>query len=343
MKKLHKIKVFMDNGLVPEKGFEQNDEKKIDIKSRLTMFLYKYTIVWIVILTWIILYFLNDNFGTYANLTNVLRQAAFVGIGAIGMTFVIMGGGIDLSVSGILSLSAVIAVLLILKVGVLVGLLVALICGACLGIANGLVITKLNISPFIATLGMGYIYLAITFMITNQQVILVSSPAILNVGMGSLFGIPIPFIILVLCCLFCAFISKFTRYGRFVRSVGSSLKASKAAGVPVHRVTIFSYMILGLLTALSGIILSGYLSSAEGNMGIGYELDAIAAAVVGGTSLLGGKGTFLGTVAGSIFFAMISNALDLFGVESYWQYVATGLILIFAITLDGLKTRYQSR
>jgi ribose transport system permease protein len=102
-------------------------------------------------------------------------------------------------------------------------------------------------------------------------------------------------------------------------------------------------MILGLLTALSGIILSGYLSSAEGNMGIGYELDAIAAAVVGGTSLLGGKGTFLGTVAGSIFFAMISNALDLFGVESYWQYVATGLILIFAITLDGLKTRYQSR
>ncbi|WP_251554619.1 ABC transporter permease [Neobacillus muris] len=343
---MKKIKQFnaAENAFLVEDGLspEQDVKETASLKSILLKLLNEYTIVWIVILTGLILFISNEHFGTVGNLTSVLRQSAFVGIGAVGMTFVIMGGGIDLSVPGIVSLTAVIGAFLMPVAGVVVGLLAALLCGIFLGLINGMVIMRLKIPPFVATLGTGYVYLSIVFMITNEQVVMVNSPIILNVGMGSLLGIPIPFIILIACTLLCSFLSKCSRYGRLVRSIGSSLNATRAAGISVNRVTIFSYMVLGLLTALTGVILSGYLSSANGNMGTGYDLNTIAAAVVGGTSLQGGKGSFVGTLAGALFFSMISNALDLFGVGSYWQYVATGSVIIFAITLDGLKAKYKS-
>ncbi|MGG1691729.1 ABC transporter permease [Heyndrickxia ginsengihumi] len=338
---MEKIKVsndIIDHSVEGEES-ENNSKSSLGLSSKVFMLLNKYTIVWIVVLTGIVLYFLNGNFATFSNLTSVLRQSAFVGIGAIGMTFVIMGGGIDLSIPGIVSLTAVVTAMLVPSVGILTAVLAALLCGLAQGFLNGLVITKLNIPPFVATLGTGFVYLAIVFIITNQQVIPVTSMDVLNLGVGSLLGIPIPFIIFVLCTVFCIYLTKYTRYGRFIRAVGSKMEASVIAGVPVHRVIIFSFMVLGLMTSLTGVTLAGYLSAANGTMGTGYELQAIAAAVVGGTSLRGGNGTFIGTLAGSIFFAVISNALDLFGIGSYWQYIATGLIIIFAITLDGLKNK----
>jgi ribose/xylose/arabinose/galactoside ABC-type transport system permease subunit len=297
----------------------------------------RYTILWLLILAVVGTAVTNANFATPSNLLNVLRQSAFVGIGAAGMTFLIIAGAFDLSVAGVLALCAVIAAELILSTGIVAAVLVALLAGVLLGVVNGLVVTKLGVPPFVATLGLGYVYLAIVFIWTKDQLIIISSPQFLALGTGSFLGLPIPFIMLALSCLTCWLIVKYTRYGRFARAIGSNLKASTASGIPVTRVRIFAFAMVGLFTALAGLSLAGQLSSASGTMATGYELQTIAVAVVGGTSLRGGSGTFLGTLAGAVFFTVISNALDLFGLGSYWQYVATGLILILALAIEGMR------
>lgn len=296
-----------------------------------------YSIIILVIVTALILYLTNDFFGTYSNIMSVLRQSAFVGIGAIGMTLVIMGGGIDLSVPGVLALTAVTATITYPTLGLILSIIVSLTLGLFLGLINGVIITKLNIPPFIATLGLGYIYLFITYYLTNQTFVVVTSDFVLKSGISSLFGIPVPFLIFILLTFIFSFISSKTNFGRFIKAVGSNEKAAIASGIPVKNTIVLSYSFLGLLVAISGILLSGYLSMADGNMGSGYDLNTIAATVVGGTSLAGGKGKFTGTFAGALLFTMISNGLDLFGIGSYWQYIATGLILIGALTLDALR------
>ena len=300
----------------------------------------QYTIQWLLLLVVIILSATNSNFRQEANLLTVLRQASFAGIGAAGMTLLIIGGAFDLSVAGMLGLCGVVLGKLLPDHSIFAAVSLTLLLGALLGVVNGLVVTKVRVPAFIATLGMMYIYLAIGFIITNGQVVPVLNREFRRLGSGNLWGLPLPFIFMVATYLVLVGILNFTTYGRFVRAVGSNETASRVGGVPVDRVRIFAFALVGLCTGLAAVVLTAYLSSAQPNMATGYELRVIAAAVVGGTSLKGGQGTMFGTFAGALMFTVINNALNLFKVGAYWQYVAVGLIIIIALAIDALRHRF---
>ncbi|WP_119070561.1 ABC transporter permease [Aggregatilinea lenta] len=301
----------------------------------------QYTIQCLLLVVVIGLSLSNDNFRQEANILSVLRQTSFAGIGAAGMTLLIINGAFDLSVAGLLGLCGVVLAQILPDAGVLPAILVTILLGIGLGIANGLVVTKIKIPAFIATLGMMYIYLAIGFIITDGQVVPVTDKAFRKVGTGDFLGLPIPFLIMIVTYVVLFGIVKYTTYGRFIRAVGSNENASFAGGIPVDRVRIFAFALVGLCTGLAGIALTGYLSSAQPIMAEGYELRVIAAAVVGGTSLKGGSGTLFGTFTGALFFTVINNALNLFNVGAYWQYVAVGMIIITALGIEALRHRFS--
>ena len=300
----------------------------------------QYTIQWLLLIVVIGLSLTNNNFRQEANILSVLRQASFAGIGAAGMTLLIINGAFDLSVAGMLGLCGVVLAQILPDTGVLPAILVAILLGIALGIANGLVVTKIKIPAFIATLGMMYVYLAIGFIITDGQVVPVTDKAFRKVGTGNFLGLPIPFLIMIVIYVVLYGIVKYTTYGRFIRAVGSNENASFAGGIPVDRVRIFAFALVGLCTGLAGVALTGYLSSAQPIMADGYELRVIAAAVVGGTSLKGGSGTLFGTFTGAMFFTVINNALNLFNVVAYWQDGAVGTIIITALGLEALRHRF---
>lgn len=302
----------------------------------------EHTIQWLFVLCVIVLSFANSNFRQPANIQSVLLQSSFVGIGAAGMTLLIINGAFDLSVAGLLGLCGVVLAQAIPSVGAL-AVLLTLILGISLGVLNGLVVTKIKIPAFIATLGMMYVYLAIGFIITNGQVVAVRDEAFRALSTSEVIGIPVPFIIMVVTYVLLYAIMRFTTYGRFIRAVGSNEEASRVSGIPVDRVRIFAFALVGLCTGAAAIALTAFLSSAQPNMATGYELRVIAAAVVGGTSLKGGQGTLLGSFTGALLFTVINNALNLFNVGAYWQYVAVGLIIIVALGIEALRHRFSTR
>lgn len=301
----------------------------------------QYTIQLLLVAVLIVLSLTNDNFRQEANILSVLRQASFAGIGAAGMTLLIINGAFDLSVAGLLGLCGVVLAQILPDTSILVAVIVTLGLGTLLGVANGLIVTKLRIAAFIATLGMMYIFLAIGFIITDGQVVPVIDRSYRELGTGNFLGLPTPFVIMMVLYVVLYVILNFTTYGRFIRAVGSNEAASLVSGIPVDRVRIFSFAVVGLCTGLAAVVLTAYLSSAQPNMATGYELRVIAAAVVGGTSLKGGQGTLLGTFTGALFFTVINNALNLFNVGAYWQYVAVGTIIITALGIDALRHRFS--
>lgn len=272
------------------------------------------------------------------NITNVLFQASFVGLAACGMTLLIAGGLLDLSVGGVIAVSSI-AVAVALPYGTIgsaIGL--ALLVGAVLGLVNGLLVTYARITPFIATLGTLYLFLGVAFIWTSGSVIGITSKNYRALTTGDVLGVPIPFIVLVVLAVLSYLLLWRTYFGRTVRAFGSNERAATLAGLPVKRAKILVFVFAGICFALSGAFMAGRLASAEGNMAMGFEMDVIAAVVVGGTALRGGRGTLLGTVVGALLFAVLANALNLLGVASYWQYVLTGAVLIAAIAVGARRT-----
>jgi ribose transport system permease protein len=316
--------------------------------------LLKYYIQWLLLAALIVLSSLNANFRQLNNLENILLQSAFAGIGAAGMTLLIISGAFDLSVAGILGVCGVVMASLVSRTGATLGICAALAVGLALGIVNGFVVTKLRIPAFIATLGMMNVYLGVGFILTNGEVVSVAAPAqvsqtagvvssaapfLLTLGTGSVFGVlPIPFLVMAVVYGLCYLLLRRTHLGRFLRAVGSSEPAARAVGIPVARVRIAAFAVVAVCTALAGVLLTGELSSANAIMATGYELNVIAIVVVGGTSLQGGQGTLLGSFTGALFFTVISNALNIFGVGAYWQYVVSGVLLISAIAVQAIRT-----
>jgi ribose/xylose/arabinose/galactoside ABC-type transport system permease subunit len=306
-------------------------------------FFTKYFIQSLLIIVAVALGLINPYFRSATNLQNILLQASFSGIGAAGMTLLIVSGAFDLSVAGLLGLCGVILAKLIPDIGVGLAIAASLVIGFLLGLVNGLVVSKLQIPAFIATLGMMNIYLALAFIWTGGQVITVSDQTFQFLGTGTLFGVlPVPFVVMIVIYLLCRGILDRTLLGRYLRAVGSNAIAGRTAGLPVDRVRILAFAIVGVCTAVAGIFLTAELSSANAIMASGYELTVIAVVVIGGTSLKGGKGTLLGSFAGALFFAVISNALNIFGVGAYWQYVVTGLFLIGALGVQALRSTVQT-
>ncbi|HEX5500947.1 MAG TPA: ABC transporter permease, partial [Thermomicrobiales bacterium] len=245
----------------------------------------------------------NRDFRQPANLQSVLLQASFAGVGACGMTLLVISGSFDLSVAGQLALAGIAAAKALPYVGVGGAVAAAMAVGVVLGIVNGVVVTKVQVPAFIATLGMMYVYIALGLLWTDSQVAVIADATYRRIGTGTVAGLPIPFLIMIVAYLAAFAVLRFLTFGRYLRAVGSNERAAQVAGLPVDRVRVFAFALVGLFTTLAGVILSATLSSANATMAIGYELTVIAVVVIGGTRLSGGAGTLAGSFTGALLFA----------------------------------------
>lgn len=282
------------------------------------------------------------------NLINVVRQISAIGIIAIGMTFVIITLGIDLSVGSILALAAVVAASLAqvpsesmmypgLNLPIIVAVVAGVGVGAAMGFANGFLISKFRIAPFIATLGMMSVARGLALIYSDGRPISNLEEPYDWIGQGYLFGVPTPIVIFLVVALLAHFLLNYTRFGRYVYAIGGNEQAARVSGIRIPRMTIVIYTLSGLLAGLSGVILSARIGSGNPQLGTGIELDAITAAVIGGTSFKGGIGTIWGTIVGAMIIGIINNGLNLLNVSPFMQMVVKGLIIILAIILDERK------
>ncbi|MFL2123010.1 ribose ABC transporter permease [Marinilactibacillus psychrotolerans] len=285
--------------------------------------------------------FLNTNFISPTNLLNLLRQVSVNALIAFGMTFVIITGGIDLSVGSTLALSgALTAGILAAGVPPVVAIFAGLLIGAALGLLNGIVITKGKVAPFIATLATMTIFRGLTLVYTEGNPITGFSDdfTFLFFGRGYLFGIPFPVVLMAIAFgILFVLLHKMT-FGRKTFAIGGNENASYIAGIKSDRVKYTVYAISGMMSALAGLILTSRLNSAQPTAGTAYELDAIAAVVIGGTSLAGGKGRIVGTLIGALIIGTLNNGLNLLGVSSFYQQVVRGIVIIIAVLLDRKKS-----
>ncbi|MCM3359463.1 MULTISPECIES: ribose ABC transporter permease [unclassified Psychrobacillus] len=293
------------------------------------------------ILLVVIITILSPNFLTVNNLMNVLRQVSINALIAFGMTFVILTGGIDLSVGSILALTgAVTAGLLASGMDPILAMLIGLILGAVLGAINGIIISKGNVAPFIATLATMTIYRGLTLVYTEGRPIsgLGDSVSFQMIGKGYFLGIPVPVVTMAVAFGVLYFILKKTTFGRRVYAVGGNEEASRLSGIKVGRIKIYVYALTGALAALASLILTSRLNSAQPTAGNMFELDAIAAVVLGGTSLTGGRGWIVGTLIGALIIGVLNNGLNLIGVSSFFQQVVKGAVILLAVLIDRKKT-----
>jgi ribose transport system permease protein len=288
----------------------------------------------------VIITMLNPSFLSLSNIFNILRQVSINALIAFGMTFVILTGGIDLSVGSILALSgAVTATLLAAGVDPVLAVAAGLAVGAILGAFNGLIISKGKVAPFIATLATMTIFRGLTLMFTDGKPVtgLGDSTFFQMLGKGYFMGIPVPAITMMISFVILYFILKKTTFGRRVYAVGGNEEAAILSGIKADRIKIYVYSLTGFLSALAGVILMSRLNSAQPTAGSMYELDAIAAVVLGGTSLTGGRGWIVGTLIGALIIGVLNNGLNLLGVSSFFQQVVKGGVILLAVLMDRKK------
>jgi ribose transport system permease protein len=283
---------------------------------------------------------LNPSFLEPLNLLNLLRQVAINALIAFGMTFVILTGGIDLSVGSILALSsALMAGMIVSGMDPMLAILIGCLLGAVMGAINGLLITKGKMAPFIATLATMTIFRGLTLVYTDGNPItgLGENHLFQLFGRGYFLGIPVPAVTMMLT--FAAFwvILHKTPFGRKTYAIGGNEKAAIISGIKVTKVKVMIYSLAGLLAALAGAILTSRLNSAQPTAGTSYELDAIAAVVLGGTSLSGGRGLIIGTLIGALIIGTLNNGLNLLGVSSFFQMVVKGVVILIAVLIDRKK------
>lgn len=295
----------------------------------------RYGIFFAFILLMIALTFLSDSFLTVSNMLNIARQVSINAIIAAGMTFVILTFGIDLSVGSVLAFSgAIIAGLLAAGRPLVVGIGGGLLVGAVMGLINGVVITRGGVQPFIATLAMLTIGRGATLVYTDGRPITGLPEAFVWLGAGEIARIPVPVVIMALVFAASYVILTRTVFGRYVYAIGGNEEAARLSGVNVGFYKTLAYVIAGVLSALSGVILTARLNSAQPTAGMGYELDAIAAVVLGGTTLAGGEGSITGTLLGAFIIGVLNNGLNLLNVNPFYQQVVKGLVILLAVLLD---------
>jgi ribose transport system permease protein len=280
---------------------------------------------------------MSRDFLTVNNLLNVLRQVSINALIAFGMTFVILLGGIDLSVGAVLALSSVaIASMMAAGVDPVLATLFGVLAGAALGAVNGIIISRGKVAPFIATLGTMTVFRGLALVASDGRPITgFNSDFFSMLGAGYIGNlIPVPVITTMITFVALWFILKKTVFGRHVYAVGGNEEASLISGVKVNRVKLWVYTLSGGLSALAGVILTSRLNSAQPNAGMGYELDAIAAVVLGGTSLSGGRGWIVGTLIGAVLIGVLNNGLNLLSVSSFYQQVIKGSVILLAVLLD---------
>ncbi|MCC5654637.1 ribose ABC transporter permease [Nostoc sp. XA013] len=294
----------------------------------------------ILVIICILFAFLSPNFLTGSNIVNILRQASINIVLATGMTFVILTGGIDLSVGSILAVSAVVALLVSLLPALSwAAVPAALLAGLFLGLLNGALITFLDVPPFIVTLGSLTALRGVAFLIAQGTTLINRDINFAWVGNTYLGPFPWLVIIALLSVIASWFVLRQTVLGVQIYAVGGNERAARLTGIKVNRVLLFVYGISGLLAGLAGIMSASRLYSASGVLGQGYELDAIAAVILGGTSFTGGIGTIGGTLLGALIIAILNNGLTLLNLSYFWQLVVKGLVIILAVMIDRLRRR----
>lgn len=310
----------------------------------------------------IVFWWLEDAFFTPANLVTLVKHVAINALMAVGMTFVILSAGIDLSVGSIAGLAGMIAGgllyhgLVLTPLGVVVYfsvpmvLAVGVAVGVGVGWLNGILVARFHVAPFIATLGT--LYAARGFALLRSEGAtfpdLAGRPDLGNtgfswIGVGSFLGLPVPIYLMVIVGLVAAFVATRTPFGRHVYAVGGNERAAELAGVPVRRVKLTVYMISGACSALAGLIIASQLGSSHPATGTSYELNAIAAVVLGGTSLAGGRGSIGGTIIGAFVIGVLGNGLILMGVSEFWQMVIKGTVIVLAVMVDQLSRSGPTR
>jgi ribose transport system permease protein len=283
---------------------------------------------------------LSPYFMTTENIMNVTLQASINAIIAAGMTFVILTGGIDLSVGSIVALAGIVTTTVLrIPMGFPIVITLAVIAGLSFGVLSGVgagtFITKFKITPFIVTLALMTIWRGLAFVYTEGRPVWEIPQVFSILGGGRLLGVPIPTIFMVVIYILAYIVLTRTPFGRYVYAVGGNIEAARLAGIRTNTVIMTTYVISGFLSALSGVLLASRMSSGQPNAGLMYELDAIAAVVVGGTSLNGGKGTVVGTFIGAMLIAVLRNGLNLINVSSYIQQIVVGLVILLATMLDA--------
>ncbi|MDR3587073.1 MAG: ribose ABC transporter permease [Desulfosporosinus sp.] len=280
--------------------------------------------------------FLSDAFFTVTNLFNVARQVSITAIIAAGMTLVILIAGIDLSVGSILAFSgATIAGMLTAQIALPLAIVLALLVGVLFGLTNGLIVTKFGVPAFIVTLALMTIGRGMTLVYTKGYPLVVSNSSFRTIGGGKILGLPLPIIIMLVVYAVMYWVLHYTSFGRYVYAIGGNEEASRLSGIRVDQVKIVVYGISGLLSSLSALIYTSRLMSAQPTAGVGVELDAIAAVIIGGTSLAGGKGGIIGTLIGALIMGVLDNVLNLTNVSPFYQSIAKGLVILVAVIIDG--------
>ncbi|MCC6616127.1 MAG: ABC transporter permease [Anaerolineae bacterium] len=281
-------------------------------------------------------------FLTQANLSTIASTIAIVGITSIGMTLVLITGGVDISVGSVAALSGVVTSLLWLEHGIPLGVatVLGILAGGLVGLLNGAIVTYLKINPLITTLATFSIVRGLAFVLSEGQTNLLSNEAFNFIGRGTVAGIPFSLIVMLTLYLIFFFVLRYTSFGRNLYAIGGSPQASRLAGIAVTRHLLIVYVISGLLAAFSGIINVSQLASSAPRAAVGLEFTVITAVVLGGTSLAGGKGTLIGTLIGVIILRTLDNGLVLMQVSSFYQDVARGFVLILAVGFDQIRLKF---
>jgi len=280
----------------------------------------------------------TNDFLTLTNLDNLIRQVAVFAILSVGQLFVILTGGIDLSVGSILGLSGgVTALLLASGVPIPITILAGLGAGLAVGLVNGMLVTRLKLPPFIATLGMLGVARGLVLLLTSAKTIAPLPDAFNNIANGFILGLPSLFWILVLVTIVAAFVLGRSVFGRYVYAVGSNAESARLSGVPVNLVLLAVYSISGLLAGFAGVLTTSRLGAGIPTAGTGYELQAIAGAVIGGASLSGAKGRTIGAVLGALIMGLLANGGNLLAIDPFYLQIAIGLLIILAVYFDHLQ------
>jgi ribose transport system permease protein len=286
----------------------------------------------------------SQYFFTTENLLNISLQASITAIIAAGMTFVILTAGIDLSVGSLVAFAGILATSVIkinlpVYLSLTLGIFAGLLFGVFSGYIAGIFVTKFKITPFIVTLALMTIWRGASFVYTEGRPVWELPESFSYLGGGRIVGVPVPTIIMIIVFIVSHIALTKTRFGRYVYAVGGNLEAARLAGIKTNRIRISVYIISGVLSALAGILLASRINSGQPNAGLMYELDVIAAVVVGGTSLFGGRGTIIGTFIGTMLIAVLRNGLNLVNVGSYVQQVVVGVVILLAVLIDQFRKK----